>query len=284
MMKLPIGFGDFKRDISVNLDGKEGTLRILRNNSRDYGEKRNETGAFMYTLFLNSVKVKTDHSIIKLAPKTLLRIAPEAEYSLEPAGHDVPSMMRDNEIPYRPIKTVTFIPPMLKEPRYTSFNPMRVFSPGDRTLDWYCGYYNDGEELGISPIEIAHGYVDNDYFSNPKRNKPHYHRQILEGWIPLYGAVDAVIAPAAEAQEQESENKFVPICRDGETLECLMPDCPAPMHVELSPDHIIATTPGEAHVLNPIEGNGLWETITFKYPGLSREDSEKNKIEYHFGF
>jgi len=281
MIKLPIGTGDFEREISVEVDGKEGLLKLIRTIGKDYGERKNESGAFMYSLFLDSARLKVANSSVELAPRCLLRIAPDARYSIEPAMGEQPQKMRKGDLPYNPIKTVTFIPPMLEEPAKAAFSQVRVFKPDERTRDWYCGYYNDGEELGISPIEIAHGYVYESYLLDPTKNTPHYHRQVLEGWVPVYGLVDGIFS--AVFGVQVSKNSFTPIQKNDEQLSKLISQPDAKKLVEISLDNITATTPGEAHVLNSVRGSGIWETITFKYPGLCREDSDKDKVEYNFG-
>jgi hypothetical protein len=210
-----------------------------------------------------------------------LRIAPGARYSIEPEESEQPQKMRKGDIPYNPITTVTFIPPMLAEPTRQGFSQVRVFRPDERTRDWYCGYYNDGEELGMSPIEIAHGFVGNDYLLDPKRNTPHFHKQILEGWIPLYGTIDAVFSPVPEAQV--SANNFQPVPKMGESLSDLIQEITLRRTVEIAPGSITATVPGEAHMHSRVRDSGIWETITFKYPALSRVESEQDKIEYRFG-
>jgi len=279
-MRLPIGDGDFERDISVLVDGKEGMLKIKREISRDYGERKNQTGSFMYTFFLDHARLFAYSGYLEIIPKTLLRIAPEAVYSIEPEEKDQPRKMRKGEFPFNPIRTLTFIPPMLEEPTKAHFNRVRLFRPDDRSRDWYCGYYNEGEELGISPIEIAHGYVGNDFLADPKRNVPHYHRQVLEGWVPFYGVIDAIFSPVPEAQV--SSNRFRPVPMGNESLSDIVNNIPIRMHVNISPENITAAVPGEAHLLHAVKGAGVWETLTFKYPGLSREESEKDKVEYPF--
>ena len=281
MIQLPIGTGDFEREISVNVDGKEGTLRIIREISRDYGEKRNECGAFMYALLLDSARLKAYSSTVELPPRSLVRISPDAKYSIEPEEREQPSKMRKGDISFNPIRAVTFIPPMLEEPTKADFQKVWVYRPDWRTRDWYCGYYNDGEELGISPIEIAHGYVGNDYLADSKRNTPHYHARILEGWIPLYGLIEGVFSTVSGAQL--SGNSFMPLAKEGESLSELVsyPEESGKI-VEISVERMTATVPGEAHMHRLVKGSGIWETITFKYPGLSREESEKDKIEYRF--
>ena len=44
MIRLPIGQGDFRRDIKVELDSKTGLLGIARQIGNDYGVRKNETG------------------------------------------------------------------------------------------------------------------------------------------------------------------------------------------------------------------------------------------------
>ena len=68
--------------------------------------------------------------------------------------------------------------------------------------------------------------------------------------------------------------------KEGESLENIIHKFETNTHVGIPLDALTITTPGEAHVQTGLTDSQIWETITFKYPGLGRLESEKDRVSY----